>query len=292
MNSDGTPQHVAHDCVGTILHYNRPGSLDEVIKRVLGGTVLPREILVLDNGSDPPLSLPSIESPIPVTVLHCDKNIGVGAGHNYLVRTVMHRVDTQKVWLLEHDTLVTKDCLAQLIESSISCSPCVIQPKLARSAYDCAMMRTQGLDSVALNWGEITLNGVLIPIEIFKKAGLFNEHLIAGGEDQEWSIRARSCGTPILMTVACLGIHRTWNDRLFRMPPSAMRHFFSTRNGFVLSSSRATRTKLLLHHLVGIVSDVVRYRSPGIARARANGIVAGLRGQQRLLDQPTMPANS
>jgi glycosyltransferase involved in cell wall biosynthesis len=62
--------------------HNRPALLQEALSSVLGQTVLPAEIIVVDDASEPPVSLPENGNGVPLRLLRHEKPRGGAAAKN------------------------------------------------------------------------------------------------------------------------------------------------------------------------------------------------------------------
>src|SRR4030042_943123 len=88
------------------------GCLDSLLDD-LNDSGLSFEILVLDNASGENLSdLEKKYENSPVKFFHSDRNVGFGAGHNFLAR----QSDGKYMFLLNPDTVVKKNCVKTLFD--------------------------------------------------------------------------------------------------------------------------------------------------------------------------------
>ena len=111
---------------------------------------------------------------------------------------------------------------------------------------------------------------------MIEDVGPIREDLFVGLEDWDYSKRMLARGWRMTMLRKPLGIHPNRNPG-GPMIPSPMRHYYSSRNELILSA-RPT-PKRVVRQFVGIVTDLVQYRSLALPRARAGALVDGLRNR-------------
>ena len=81
MPQPGKPLDSVTSVSAVIVHFNRPRELLKAIQSILDQTVLPREIIVVDNASSEEPALP-LNSAVPIRLLRLPANVGPAAARN------------------------------------------------------------------------------------------------------------------------------------------------------------------------------------------------------------------
>ncbi len=97
---------------GCIVTYNNMSTIDNAVKSLLEYTAASFELFVVDNGSTD--GTPEyIEKNYPsVTVIRTDKNIGFGAGHNF----IMDRLNSRYHVIINPDIIIKDDVISKMAE--------------------------------------------------------------------------------------------------------------------------------------------------------------------------------
>ena len=97
---------------GCIVTYNNMATIENAVKSLLECTAASFELFVVDNGSTD--GTPEyIEKNYPsVTVIRTDKNIGFGAGHNF----IMDRLNSEYHVIINPDIIVKDDVISKMAE--------------------------------------------------------------------------------------------------------------------------------------------------------------------------------
>ncbi len=97
---------------GCIVTYNNMSTIDNAVSSLLNCTAASFELFVVDNGSTD--GTPEhIEKNYPsVTVIRTDKNIGFGAGHNF----IMDRLNSKYHVIINPDIIVKDDVISKMAE--------------------------------------------------------------------------------------------------------------------------------------------------------------------------------
>lgn len=266
--------------VATILAYQNPQGLARVVDSIRDQSHTVATVVVVDNGQQHQATHPTqtkAQGP-DIVVVTPRENVGVGAGHNIAIKRAL-REQPDYVWVLEHDTLPDPHCLESLLrvfaEASESRVGAVI-PDLSRNRYerDLGVLRSPHR---VTETDRFTFNAPLFSAEALHEAGNLREDLFVGQEDWEYSSQLREHGWTLLSLNEALGIHPNRGGGRFPVIPSPMRHYYATRNQFLISSSRS-KYRIFLAQLIAVPADVVSYRSVALAHARLRGAVDGSRG--------------
>ena len=97
---------------GCIVTYNNMPTIDNAVKSLLECTAASFELFVVDNGSTD--GTPEyIEKNYPsVTVIRTDKNIGFGAGHNF----ILDKLNSEYHAIINPDIIVKNDVISKMAE--------------------------------------------------------------------------------------------------------------------------------------------------------------------------------
>ena len=103
--------------IAVVLTWNDAEMASECIRSVLGNTYPNTDVILVDNGSDPPVAgvlgqeFPSIE------VLRLDRNQGFTGGCNRGIERAIER-DADYVFLLNNDTVVHEAAIGELVDAA------------------------------------------------------------------------------------------------------------------------------------------------------------------------------
>ncbi len=120
--------------VASILVFDNPHGVVEVLRCLGRQTVTPDAVVVVDNGSRVPLG-PEVGDRVD-RLERSDVNLGVGGGHNLGVRTAVESFGADHVWVLEHDTFPEDDCLERLLEVARDEPLAAVAPYGGRNLYE------------------------------------------------------------------------------------------------------------------------------------------------------------
>jgi GT2 family glycosyltransferase len=165
-------------------------------------------LLLVDNGSTDD-SVSRIRSAFPdLEIIESKVNLGFGSGNNLGIRYALES-GANYVWLLNNDTIVQPNTLAELV------SHAELHPELGEIgsvlyyAQDPSRIQAWGGGKVNLWTGTsrhyhhpvkiekldfLTAASVLIPMEVLRKVGLFDEGYFMYWEDTDLSFRIKAAG--------------------------------------------------------------------------------------------------
>lgn len=208
------------------------------------------EILVVDNGSLPPLERSAELEVLGATIVALDENRGVAAGFNVGVRRA-REARCERVLLLDDDSIPAADMVEKLAEALERCaassSVAAVGPRIRdpRDPHEYPFIRLGWTHNRHLRCGDgdcviacdfLVSSGSLIPLETFAAVGEFDEALFIDSVDLEWCCRARSRGLALYGVCAAHLDHRLGERRsatgLVIHPPERM--YYMTRNRFLL----------------------------------------------------------
>lgn len=262
--------------VATVLCWNNEAGVREVLRRLALQSRPPDAVLVLDNGSTRPfVSDPTSEQE--AFVVRSDVNLGVGGGHNCLVRLAIDQHGADLVWLLEHDTFPDDDCLESLLRVHADAPPMsVTATELVRNNYERSWLPGAASDGQLLD--RVTLNGPMIPRAVFDVVGTLNESFFVGQEDWEYSSRLIAAGVPIVRAATAVALHANKGDGRFDGYVSPGRLYYSARN--LIAAEPLGRAKRSGRMVAGAIRELLTPgRGATYVAARLAACSDGLRGR-------------
>jgi GT2 family glycosyltransferase len=216
--SQAVPQP-APEVSAIIPTHNRPALLQEALSSVLNQTVLPAEVIIVDDASDPPASLPASCNGVPLRLLRHEqarggaaaKNTGAQAAQNELIAFL----DDDDLWAptyLEHATaLLAQHGSIDVLFTGVDWFGSHAQPGL--QAYQQAMNKLlaeadgKPLGPGVLAFGRQLVHALLqrVPMAFqrpvvrraaFQRIGDYQEHCLLW--DCDWALRAALDGKTAL----------------------------------------------------------------------------------------------
>jgi len=190
-----------------IVTYNRPKLLSRCLAAILGQTMKPASVLVVDNCSQVPATEALREYTKDVQIFRLNENTG-GAGGFHVGLAEAFRQGFDAAWLMDDDGTPSEDCLATLVETVGRtdlqlCNPLVIDEdspeklvfglgysgRVLRSAQEAlANADSDGLIRGAIN----PFNGTLVTRECYERLGDIKFECFIWGDEEEYFERARS----------------------------------------------------------------------------------------------------
>jgi len=257
--------------VAVIVTFDRPELLSHCIQALLRQDRLPNDILIVDNGSNPPASAP-FSGGAPITVLRRSAGFGPASAYRFGIDAAIGRA-ADHVWLMDDDAAPAQDdCLSRLlatasVENAAITSPLVVDiDHTERLAFPMrirgrTMFHTHELADVARVRGFAHLfNGALIAASAFETVGLPDERLVIRGDEVDFMLRVRragllvvtDCRTQFLHPGSGPEIHPILGGRFYAVvPPDPLKRAYQFRNrGWIFS-----RHGMLLW----LLADHVRY---------------------------------
>ena len=236
--------------VSVILNTNRRQDTLECLASLTKSTYANHKIIVLDNASNDG-SVMAIQTSYPeVQIIELTKNLGYAGNNNVGINAALAQ-GADWVWVLNEDTIIAPDSLAQLIEVTESdtqigiVGPMVYhhdEPEFIQSAGG-KMSRTWQPSHLAQNQpdqGQFTTPhqvdwlvgcAILVKAAVIKQIGLLDERFFYYWEETEWCIRASKKGW-LLVHVPQAKLWHKGVQRNYQPKPSLM--YYDTRNKLLL----------------------------------------------------------
>ena len=289
--------------VAVAVTFNRRDLVTRLVTETGRGTVLPDEILVVDNAStdDTVEVLRGLESPVPVTVVELGRNTGGAGGFHAGLAAALER-GADLVWMMDDDGAPAPDCLELLLphmadhdfvgpavvaeqDASRLCFP-IRLPGRTRVVHRMADVEAAAVDGLVADV-VIPFNGVLVTRDLVERIGLVREEFFIWGDDVEYLWRARRDGARIATVVAARFRHPATDDlgtpimfgrTTYNHSPSDLKHYCMCRNN-VANLKEYVGVHGVLAFLVKTLWFYTFTRpNPGRLRMSLGAMVAGWRG--------------
>ena len=289
--------------VAVAVTFNRRDLVTRLVTETGRGTVLPDEILVVDNAStdDTVEVMRGLESPVPVTVVELGRNTGGAGGFHAGLAAALER-GADLVWMMDDDGAPAPDCLELLLphmadhdfvgpavvaeqDESRLCFP-IRLPGRTRVVHRMADVEAAAVDGLVADV-VIPFNGVLVTRDLVERIGLVREEFFIWGDDVEYLWRARRAGARIATVVAARFRHPATDDlgtpimfgrTTYNHSPSDLKHYCMCRNN-VANLKEYVGVHGVLAFLVKTLWFYTFTRpNPGRLRMSLGAMVAGWRG--------------
>ena len=289
--------------VAVAVTFNRRDLVTRLVTETGRGTVLPDEILVVDNAStdDTIEVLRGLESPVPVTVVELGRNTGGAGGFHAGLAAALER-GADLVWMMDDDGAPASDCLQLLLphmadhdfvgpavvaeqDESRLCFP-IRLPGRTRVVHRMADVEAAAVDGLVADV-VIPFNGVLVTRDLVERIGLVREEFFIWGDDVEYLWRARRAGARIATVSAARFRHPATDDlgtplmfgrTTYNHSPSDLKHYCMCRNNVA-----NLREYVGVHGVLAFLAKTLWFYTftrpnPGRLRMSLGAMVAGWRG--------------
>ena len=186
MTSEDAPMtSVEPRVMAVVLTHNAPSSLDRCLRAIAAQSTPPQALLIVDNASNPPVTLDQLpDSAPPVTLIRSEVNGGPAGGYALaLARYLESGYD--HAWVLDDDMVPDPDCLERLW---------VVASKDLEAAY--VFPVSYQMDGSFGAWPSWC--GFLVSRQIIEQVGIPMEELFWWAEDTEYlQWRIPEAGFPI-----------------------------------------------------------------------------------------------
>ncbi len=283
--------------------FNRRDLVTRLVTETGRGTVLPDEILVVDNAStdDTVEVLRGLESPVPVTVVELGRNTGGAGGFHAGLAAALER-GADLVWMMDDDGAPASDCLELLLphmadhdfvgpavvaeqDESRLCFP-IRLPGRTRVVHRMADVEAAAVHGLVADV-VIPFNGVLVTRDLVERIGLVREEFFIWGDDVEYLWRARRAGARIATVVAARFRHPATDDlgtplmfgrTTYNHSPSDLKHYCMCRNNVANLKEYVGMLGVLAFLVKTLWYYTFTRPNPGRLRMSLGAMVAGWRG--------------
>ncbi len=247
--------------VAVSVTFDRSALVTRLVRAVASGTVVPDEIVVVDNASrdDTVADLEALagELSVPLRVIRLDSNTG-GAGGFHAGLEEFLVGGHELVWLMDDDGVPDPDCLELLLPHVQGqggehdfVGPAVVAehdpgrlsfpirlPGRSRVVHDLVDVERAARDGM-IEDVVIPFNGVLLTRDLVRRIGTVREEFFIWGDDVEYLWRARAAGARIATVVAArfrhpatddLGTPEMFGRTTYNHSPSELKHYCMCRN--------------------------------------------------------------
>ena len=289
--------------VAVAVTFNRRNLVTRLVTETGRGTVLPDEILVVDNAStdDTVEALRALGSPVPVTVVELGRNTGGAGGFHAGLAAALER-GADLVWMMDDDGTPASDCLELLLphmtdhdfvgpavvaeqDESRLCFP-IRLPGRSRVVHKMTDVEAAAVDGLVAGV-VIPFNGVLLTRDLVERIGLVREEFFIWGDDVEYLWRARRAGARIATVSAARFRHPATDDlgtplmfgrTTYNHSPSDLKHYCMCRNNVA-----NLREYVGVHGVLAFLAKTLWFYTftrpnPGRLRMSLGAMAAGWRG--------------
>ncbi|MEE3504644.1 glycosyltransferase family 2 protein [Acidiphilium acidophilum] len=228
--------------VVVILHYNNISDTLRCLESVVPQLHDELSALLVDNGSTDFIEgeCQRVFGSIPVPILHLVSNYGWAGGNNFGIKWALDR-GSDLICLLNNDTIVTKGALDAMVAASGRYGPCLLHPVIEyENPVDGAQLDPQAwpnaesipdhpdLYKMAFAYGAC----LLIPADVFRRVGLFDERFFLQLEETDFFERADRLHVPSVCYTGARIIHKESASFGGRSTPE--KTYYITRNSLLL----------------------------------------------------------
>lgn len=234
-----------------IVCFNAGKKLARIVSLILEQV---NDVIIVDNDSnkETKLMLGSLMNEFPgrVTVIFNDKNYWFGKGMNIGIESAISK-GAEYILQLNDDNYLSKNSVEIMLKcfETFSDKPIgIVSPRVLFDETPPSSLINEIRDEPL-----IASAGMLIPSEVFKKIGFYDEDLVIGYDDYDLSLRAIAHGYRCLaVSQACLHaslgrmqVRRVlWKDFMV-FHYSSLRRYYAARNGlFLLKRWKSSRELL------------------------------------------------
>jgi len=250
-----------------IVGYNSKADLKDCLPSVFASSYKNFKIIFVDNGSQDK-SLEFVKKNFPKVITIRNVNSGYAGGNNIGIKKALE-LKSDHVFLLNPDTIIDDNCLYELMKKADKNT--ILQPLvlLNTNGKNTDLINTTGgylnflgfsycsdykeNKSKALEKDIATASGVavLIPINILKKIGLFDESFFMYLEDVDLFWRARLFGFNIRLVPNSL----VWHKYSFSKNRDKM--FYANRNRLLFLYKNFSAKYLILTLPMAIINEIL-----------------------------------
>jgi rhamnopyranosyl-N-acetylglucosaminyl-diphospho-decaprenol beta-1,3/1,4-galactofuranosyltransferase len=159
--------------MAVVLTHNAPGSLDRCLRAIAAQTTPPQAVMVVDNASNPPVTLEDYAGILPMlSLVRSDVNGGPAGGYALALQKFLES-GYRQAWMLDDDMLPAPECLERLW---------VVAAKKPSNAFVFPVsFQVDGSFGAWPSWC-----GFLVAREIVEEVGLPMSELFWWAEDTEY----------------------------------------------------------------------------------------------------------
>ncbi len=224
------------------------------------------DIVVVDNGSADGAPA-AIRAQHPgVALVELAENRGWAGGNNVGIHYALER-GSKLICLLNNDTIVPAGAIAAMAEMSWRLGPCLLHPALdfaelwegaqldpSQSIPRAFSRRAQENDVFELDFAYGAC--LMIPADLFRAIGMFDERFFLQLEETEFYLRARQSGVPSLCMTSTRITHA--ESRSFGGRKTPMKTYYFVRNTLLLTEKHHRSPSGVLKALLSLYGSLSR----------------------------------
>jgi hypothetical protein len=249
--------------ISVILNTNRRDDTLECLASLAESTYQNHKVIVLDNHSADG-SVAAIQAAFPaVEIIELNQNLGYAGNNNVGIEVALEQ-GADWVFVLNEDTVLAKDCLAQLVDVGESdprngiVGPMVYhhdEPDVIQSAGGELSRYWQGRHiaqnepdlaqfsgSRQVDW--VSGCGIMVWRSVIEQVGMLDERFFYYWEETEWCVRARKAGWRIIHVPQAKLWHKGV-QRDYHPKPSVT--YYNTRNRFLMMHKHGAPVSAWIH---------------------------------------------
>lgn len=248
-----------------VLSYNGVADTLACLDSLHSGDGRQFDIVVVDNASTDG-SQNAIRRRYPhVSLLALPENLGWAGGNNIGINFALG-LGADLICLLNNDTIVPPGSVETLAQVTRKFRPCLMHPAIdfydptAGSQLDPfhpelhdRFRRLGGTDDVfEMDYAYGAC--LMIPSEVFRQIGLFDERFFLQLEETDFCLRARRIGIPSLCTTRARIVHA--GSKSFGSSQSPLKTYYSVRNTFLLTEKHHRTPKAAMRAMKSLYWSV------------------------------------
>ena len=295
--------------VAVVITLDRPEIASRCIASLLGGSIRPERIVVVDNGSAVPY-LPPQEYEQDVEIVRLNHNAGPAGG----AAAGQHKALTMEadwIWMVDDDAIADRTALARLVEQSSTHgarsffrSVCYTAERPELPFFNSfAYNRKTGIlrpvareryREVEFAFDACSMAGLFVSRTLLQDVGVFDASLFGWYDDTEFTLRATLGGFQGYAVPGSRLLHPSANRRQVRILGRSIavlveqprRLYYGTRNSIVTQRRLLPRLRfwcafLPIFALRRFISIVLLYNNRrAFLQCFARGVLDGLRGRK------------
>ena len=237
-----------------VVAHNRPTELRMVVSALLGQSVPPSRILIIDNASQQPVAevlagFPNVE------VIRSEVNTGGAGGFAFALQKALKRddkgtVQSEWVWMLDDDAVPRPSALEALIKATKGlpdrvgalCSAVYEFDTLAlmhRRAFDFQFGWESPIAAAQYQGAQVPIDtssfvGLLVKTEVARVVGLPDASFFIAYDDTDYSLQIRKAGWSIWLVPQSQIDHLRKRESRMRAHPFGHKHYYNIRNRLVV----------------------------------------------------------
>lgn len=225
----------------TVVTYNRRDTLKTCLHSLLGQSLLPDSIIIIDNGStDNTTEMMKKEffnNPL-IKYINLGRNLGNAGGSYYGTRFAVED-GADWIWMMDDDCMPEFDCLEKLVKGVKSkkdiYSPIVLSLEDRSTVlWGIRVKKNTGTREVIT----LPFNGFFIHKESILSIGYPDKRFFIYGEDTEYNQRAKASGRKVMMVTESIMYHPHKNkissSGIINMFSNKLWIYYKLRNAIII----------------------------------------------------------